>query len=79
VGKQTKVDLNQSGNTNSVVLNEIEDPTLAPSEIICSIKASGGIYIINQDGVIFIGSSQVNVRTLIACAMALNNLGYQNF
>ena len=66
VGRGTTVDFNQQGNTNWVALNQITSPTSAPSQILGSIKASGQVYLINQNGIIFGGTSQVNVGSLIA-------------
>lgn len=54
------------------VLNRVLDNT-APSKILGSIKADGQVYIINRNGIIFDGSSQVNVGTLIASSLSLSN------
>ena len=61
-----------------MVLNKITASGV-PSVILGSIKADGSVYIINQNGIIFGGSSQVNVHTLIASALDLNDAGYTNF
>jgi len=63
VGKSTVVDFNQQGNSNWVVLNKITASGV-PSVILGSIKADGSVYIINQNGIVFGGSSQVNVHHL---------------
>ncbi len=68
VGKNTTVNFNQSAGGSSantwVALNRILSGT--PSQILGSIKAQGQVYLINQNGIIFGGSSQVNVSTLLA-------------
>ena len=78
VGAQTTVNFNQQGNTNWVALNKIAANGV-PSEILGSIRADGSVYVINQNGIIFGGSSQVNVHTLIASALDLNDPNYTNF
>ena len=78
IGKNTIVDFNQQGNTSWVALNKIAASGV-PSQILGSINASGSVYIINQNGIVFGGSSQVNVHTLIASALDLNDPGYANF
>ena len=55
-----------------MAINEITNPTLAPSQILGAIHAPGQVYVINQNGIIFGGSSQVNVGGLTASALALN-------
>ena len=77
VGKNTIVDFDQSGgnsaNGNSwVALNRI-DATGSPSQILGQINAQGTVLIINPNGIIFTGSSQINVHTLIASAMDINS------
>jgi filamentous hemagglutinin family protein len=65
VGRNTTVNFNQQGNSNWVALNQIS-PTGVPSHILGSIQASGQVYLINPNGIIFGGASQVNVGALIA-------------
>ena len=73
VGKETDVYFNQTaGKENAaswIALNRVLDPLGAPSQILGSIRAEGQIYIINRNGVIFGGTSQVNVATLIASSL----------
>jgi filamentous hemagglutinin len=73
IGKNTTLFYDQAGNSNWVALNKINDPSGIPSQILGSIKASGAIYLINQNGIIFGGSSQLNVNTLIASSLNLND------
>lgn len=76
IGKNTTLDFDQSaGGANVgqwVAINEIEDPSLRPSQILGLIEAPGQVYVINQNGIIFGGSSQVNVHALVASSLALN-------
>ena len=75
VGKNTTVDFNQSGGgavaNTWVALNRILSGT--PSQILGSIKAQGQVYLINQNGIIFGGASQINVGTLLAAAARITD------
>jgi filamentous hemagglutinin family protein len=79
LGKNTTAYFNQSagtaadGSNNWVALNRIIDPSGAPSQILGSIKAEGSVYLINQNGIIFGGTSQVNVGSLIASAVGITD------
>ncbi len=76
VGQQTTVDFDQSagnqtdGNNDWIALNRIIDPSGVPSQILGQIKAEGSVYLINANGIIFGGASQVNVHTLIASSLS---------
>ena len=77
VGRNTTLYFDQSGgnsaNGNSwTILNRI-DATGSPSQILGQIRAEGTVLIINPNGIIFNGTSQINVHTLIASAMDLNS------
>ncbi len=54
---------------NWIALNRVIDPSGVPSQILGQIKAEGSVYLINQNGIIFGGGSQVNVHTLIASSL----------
>ncbi len=75
VGKQTTVvfDQNKGGADKSkwIAFNEILSGS--PSKILGSIEATGQVYIINQNGIIFGGSSQINVHTLVASTLPVND------
>jgi filamentous hemagglutinin family protein len=64
---------NSAANGNSwVALNRV-DATGVPSQILGQIKAEGTVLLINPNGIIFTGTSQINVHTLIASAMDMNS------
>jgi filamentous hemagglutinin family protein len=71
VSRDTTVDFNQQGNSSWVALNRI-DASGVPSQILGSIKASGQVYLINPNGIIFGGTSQINVGALIASSADLS-------
>ena len=77
VGRQTDLNFNQTAGgadvANWVALNRVLDPTANPSQILGSIRADGQVYVINQNGIIFGGASQVNVGALVASSLSLSN------
>jgi filamentous hemagglutinin family protein len=81
VGRQTTVYFDQaagtdaSGDNNWVALNRIVDPTGVPSQILGRIRAEGSVYLIDRNGILFGGSSQVNVHGLIASSLDIGELG----
>ncbi|WEK02140.1 MAG: filamentous hemagglutinin family protein [Candidatus Sphingomonas phytovorans] len=76
VGKDTTVYFNQSagkqsdGSNEWIALNRINDPSLSPSQIQGQIKAEGSVYLINRNGILFSGTSQVNTHSLIASSLS---------
>ena len=77
IGKQTTLNFDQSaGGANKnqwIAFNKITDPSGVPSQILGSIKAEGQVYVINQNGIIFGGSSQVNTHALVASSLPIND------
>ncbi|MGH7019832.1 MAG: filamentous hemagglutinin N-terminal domain-containing protein, partial [Brevundimonas sp.] len=76
VGRETDLVFNQQGNSNWVALNRVTDAGADPTKILGSIKADGSVYIINRNGVIFGGASQVNVRNLIAATANISDIEF---
>src|SRR6202030_3484712 len=56
-----------------VVLNRVVGNSTSPSEILGSIKAQGTVLIIDQNGILFGGGSQVNVNALIATNLEIGH------
>lgn len=79
VGRNTTVHFDQragtaaSGANDWAVLNRINDPSGQPSRIAGQIRAEGAVYLVNRNGVIFHGSSQVNARNLVAASLKLSD------
>ncbi len=77
VGKNTTLEFDQSAGGSDVgkwiAFNKVFDPTGVPSKILGSIKAQGQVYILNQNGIIFGRGSQVNVHTLVASSLPIND------
>lgn len=77
VGKNTTLRFNQdAGGDNRgewIAFNQVLDPVGVPSQILGSIQASGQVYVLNQNGIIFGGSSQVNAHALVASSLPIND------
>ena len=77
VGKNTTLTFDQSAGDGDmgtwIAFNKVNDPTGVPSQILGSIQAAGQIYVINQNGIIFGGSSQVNTHALVASSLPIND------
>ncbi|MCK9917202.1 filamentous hemagglutinin family protein [Microbacteriaceae bacterium K1510] len=78
VGSKTDLNFNQQGNSNWIALNRVLDPDARPSQILGSIKADGAVYVINRNGIIFGGGSQINVHALIATDLDIGDLKLGN-
>jgi len=71
VGRNTTVDFQQQ--STWAVLNRVNDPNARPSEIQGQINGAGTVMIMNRNGVVFSGTSQVNVRNLVAAAATMTD------
>ena len=76
IGKNTTLNFDQrAGGANVgswIAFNKVA-PSIAPSEILGSITAQGQVYVLNQNGIIFGGASQVNVHALVASSLPIND------
>ena len=71
VGRNTTLQFKQ--NASDAALNRVVGASAKPSEIHGAIKADGTVLVVNQNGVIFTGTSQVNARNLVAAAAAITD------
>ncbi|WP_370679428.1 filamentous haemagglutinin family protein [Comamonas sp. GB3 AK4-5] len=71
VGSHTSVDFLQ--NSSDAVLNRVVGSSASPSQILGSIHGDGTVMVLNQNGVVFTGSSQVNVRNLVVAAATITD------
>ncbi|MGN7831444.1 filamentous hemagglutinin family protein [Pseudoxanthomonas sp. 22568] len=76
VGRNTTVDFKQDAAWS--VLNRINDPSARPSQIQGQIKADGTVFLINRNGVVFNGTSQVNVKNLAASAVGMTDAQFRS-
>ena len=70
VGSKTTLTFDQQGNASWVALNRVVG-SIAPSQILGTIKADGTVLVINQNGIIFGGGAQINVGSLIATTLEI--------
>jgi filamentous hemagglutinin family protein len=77
VGANTTLNFNQPG-TSSVVLNRVSDPNAAPSQIFGAINAPGLVLVLNPNGILFGGGSQVNVGGMVASTANLAAAQFSN-
>ena len=77
VGKKTTLFFDQSkgGNdkTQWTAFNKITDPSGKPSQILGKIEGEGQVYVINPNGILFGGSSQINLHGLVASSLPIND------
>jgi len=76
IGANSWVKFNQQGNQGWVALNRINDAN--PTQIFGHLSADGKIYLINQNGILFAPGSQVNVHTLVASSLKMNQTDFAN-
>ncbi|WP_332763281.1 filamentous hemagglutinin family protein [Pseudomonas koreensis] len=76
VGRNTSVEFAQQ--SNWAVLNRVNDPSARPSQIQGQIKGDGTVMLINRNGIVFSGSSQVNVRNLVAAAANITDIQFRD-
>ncbi|UUO10728.1 filamentous hemagglutinin family protein [Alcaligenes faecalis] len=71
VGRNTTVQFQQKA--SDAVLNRVVGADTAPSQIQGAIKGDGTVMVVNQNGVVFSGTSQVNVRNLVTAAAKITD------
>ncbi|CAB3647084.1 hypothetical protein LMG3431_02539 [Achromobacter pestifer] len=76
VGRNTTVDFQQQSSDS--VLNRVVGADVRPSQIQGAIKGDGTVMVVNQNGVIFTGTSQVNVRNLVVAAGNITDPQFRN-
>ena len=77
IGRDTHLTFDQTAGGASasqwIAFNKVNDPSGVPSQILGSLDAIGQVYVINANGIIFGGSSQINLHTLVASALPIND------
>lgn len=76
VGRNTSVEFAQQANW--AVLNRVNDPGARASQIQGQIKGDGTVMLINRNGIVFSGTSQVNVRNLVAAAANITDIQFRD-
>lgn len=76
VGKNTTLTFDQTDGGSNVgqwiAFNFVNDPLANPTQILGNIEAKGQVYVMNRNGIVFGGKSQVNVHALVASALPIN-------
>ena len=76
IGKNTVLQFDQDnggGQTSEwIAFNIVNDPSTRPSQILGSIQANGQVFVVNRNGIIFGGGSQVNTHALVASSLPIN-------
>ncbi|WP_257572901.1 filamentous haemagglutinin family protein [Janthinobacterium sp. UMAB-56] len=75
VGKDTTLTFQQQ--KDWAVLNRVNDPQARPSQIQGQIKADGTVLLVNRNGIVFNGTSQVDTRNLVAAAARIGDEQFQ--
>ena len=77
VGQHTVLNFDQSYKGQAqpgwVVLNRVVGDSTSPAEILGDIKAQGTVLILDTNGILFGGASQINVHSLIASALEIGH------
>ncbi|MDC8757657.1 filamentous haemagglutinin family protein [Janthinobacterium fluminis] len=76
VGRDTTVAFVQQ--KDWALLNKVNDPSARPSQIQGQIKADGTVMLVNRNGVVFHGSSQVNTRNLLVSTAAIGDAQFRD-
>jgi filamentous hemagglutinin family protein len=76
IGADSEVQFDQKGNADWAALNRIWDKD--PSYIFGKLTADGKIYLINQNGILFGPGSKINVGSLTASALNIDDNDFIN-
>ena len=76
VGRDTTLKFQQQ--SDWAVLNRVNDPQARPSQILGRIEADGTVMVLNRNGVIFDGTSQVNTRNLVVAAASMSDSQFRD-
>lgn len=75
IGKNEAVKINQK-NANSAVLNRVMSGS--PTNILGQLQSNGRVFLINPSGIVFGGSSVVNVAGLVASTLDISDNDFKN-
>lgn len=77
ISKDTTLRFDQSAGkankTQWTAFNKITDASGNPTQILGRIEAPGQVYLINQNGILFGGTSQINLHGLFASSLPIND------
>ncbi|ARP96342.1 hypothetical protein CAL15_19360 [Bordetella genomosp. 13] len=76
VGRDTTVRFQQDDSW--AVLNRVVDPAARPSQVLGRIQADGTVLVVNRNGIVFGGASQVDVRNLAVAAAHISDAQFRD-
>ncbi|MCV6809387.1 filamentous hemagglutinin family protein [Achromobacter ruhlandii] len=76
IGRNTTLRFKQGA--DDAVLNRVVGAAARPSQIQGAIQADGTVLVVNQNGVIFSGTSQVNARNLVVAAATITDAQFRD-
>jgi len=76
IGRNTSLQFDQQ--STWAVLNRVNDPSSRPSQILGRMSGAGTIMVLNRNGVLFSGSSQVDTGNLVAAAARMSDAQFRD-
>jgi len=76
IGQNAAVTFNQQAGNQSITVNRVVGSGAASSKIFGELTANGSIVVINGNGVVFGGTSNVNVGSLVATTSDVNDAAF---
>jgi filamentous hemagglutinin len=76
IGADTTLQFDQSAGGSSVgnwvAINKVAN-SISPAQILGHMQAQGQVYVIDQNGILFGGASQINLGALVASSLPIND------
>ena len=76
IGANTTLQFDQSAGGSSagnwVAINKVAN-SISPAQILGNMTAQGQVYVIDQNGILFGGASQINLGALVASSLPIND------
>jgi len=76
IGANTTLQFDQSAGGsnvgNWVAINKVAN-SISPAQILGNMQAQGQVYVIDQNGILFGGASQINLGALVASSLPINS------
>ncbi len=73
IANGSSVHFNMQTGSAGRALNRVWDPAANPSIIQGSLTSNGQVYLLNQNGILFDGTAQVNTGALVAAALGMSD------
>ncbi|WP_157128687.1 filamentous haemagglutinin family protein [Cupriavidus sp. USMAA2-4] len=76
IGRNTALHFDQQ--SNWAVLNRVNDPLARPSQIQGQLSGAGTVMVLNRNGIVFSGTSQVDTGNLVAAAARMSDAQFRD-